>query len=149
MIRIGEQNIKNKIKIKFVSKARPKCMNHVKLCRDSVLSQIVFENKNALFSSISQRKQWQEENQIGNLDLNLDLRKSQKNKIEEFLLANENSLRRTLNLPIFSNYKEFMEREDDPEILDIDHEVLSEAANILLDLVELKNKPLFSTYSAS
>ena len=97
-----------------------------------------------LFSSISQRKQWQEENQIDNLDLNLDLRKSQKNKIEEFLLANENSLRRTLNLPIFSNYKEFMEREDDPEILDIDHEVLSEAANILLDLVELKNKPLLA-----
>jgi hypothetical protein len=37
-----------------------------------------------------------------------------------------------------------MEREDDPEILDIDHEVLSEAANILLDLVELKNKPLLA-----
>ena len=93
-------------------------------------------------SKTGQRRR--EENQIGNLDLNLDLRISQKNKIEEFLLANENSLRRTLNLPIFSNYKEFMEREDDPEILDIDHEVLSEAANILLDLVELKNKPLLA-----
>ena len=37
-----------------------------------------------------------------------------------------------------------MDRDDDPEILDIDQEVLSEAANILLDLVELKNKPLLA-----
>jgi hypothetical protein len=37
-----------------------------------------------------------------------------------------------------------MEREDDPDILDIDSEILGEAANILIDLIELKNKPLLA-----
>ena len=122
-----------------------KNFNRVSIYKSSLqeVSQVRVKDS-PLFSSIAQRKRWQEENQIDKLDLNLDSRKDQKNKIEEFLLANENSLRRTLNLPTFSNYKEFMERDDDPEILDIDQEVLSEAANILLDLVELKNKPLLA-----
>ena len=37
-----------------------------------------------------------------------------------------------------------MEREDDPEVLDVDEEVLGEAANILIDLIELKEKPLLA-----
>ena len=37
-----------------------------------------------------------------------------------------------------------MEREDDPDILDIDSEILGEAANILIDLIELKNKSLLA-----
>jgi len=68
----------------------------------------------------------------------------QKDKIEEFLLSNENSLRKTLNLPTYESYKDFVEREDDPEILDVDEEVLGEAANILIDLIELKEKPLLA-----
>ena len=65
-------------------------------------------------------------------------------KIEEFLLSNENSLRKALNLPTYESYKDFVEREDDPEILDVDEEVLGEAANILIDLIELKEKPLLA-----
>ena len=68
----------------------------------------------------------------------------QKDEIEEFLLSNENSLRKTLNLPTYESYKDFVEREDDPEILDVDEEVLGEAANILIDLIELKEKPLLA-----
>ena len=60
------------------------------------------------------------------------------------VLANENSIRRELNLPTFSSYKDFKEREEDPEILDLDNEVLNEAANILIDLVELKNRSLIA-----
>ncbi len=97
-----------------------------------------------LFTGIALRKQWQEENKIDNLNLNLNDRKTQKNKIEEFVLANENSIRRELNLPTFSSYKDFKEREEDPEILDLDNEVLNEAANILIDLVELKNRSLIA-----
>ena len=67
-----------------------------------------------------------------------------KDKIEEFLLSNENSLRKGLNLPTYESYKDFVEREDDPEILDVDEEVLGEAANILIDLIELKEKPLLA-----
>ena len=42
-------------------------------------------------------------------------------------------------------YKEFVEREDDPEILDVDSEILEEAANILIDLIEIKTKPLLAS----
>ena len=97
-----------------------------------------------LFSNIELRKKWQEENKRDNLNLNLEIRKTQKNKIEEFVLTNENSLRNRLNLPTFSSYKEFMEREDDPAMLDLDKEVMNEAANILIDLVELKGRSLIA-----
>ena len=97
-----------------------------------------------LFSNIELRKKWQEENKRDNLNLNLEIRKIQKNKIEEFVLTNENSLRNRLNLPTFSSYKEFMEREDDPAMLDLDKEVMNEAANILIDLVELKGRSLIA-----
>ena len=140
---LGESKLDRALMHDTIPSTSHKNFNRVSIFKSSLqeVSQVRVKDS-PLFSSIAQRKRWQEENQIDKLDLNLDSRKDQKNKIEEFLLANENSLRRTLNLPTFSNYKEFMERDDDPEILDIDQEVLSEAANILLDLVELKNKPL-------
>ena len=56
----------------------------------------------------------------------------------------EHTLRKALNLPTYESYKDFVEREDDPEILDVDEEVLGEAANILIDLIELKEKPLLA-----
>ena len=74
--------------------------------------------------------------------MNLDKRIEQKNSIEKFLLANENNLRGSLKLPTYESYKDFMDREDDPESLDIESEILGEAANILIDLVELKKEPL-------
>jgi len=142
---LGESKLDRALMHDTIPRTYHKNFNRVSIYKSSLqeVSQVRVKDS-PLFSSIAQRKRWQEENQIDKLDLNLDSRKDQKNKIEEFLLANENSLRRTLNLPTFSNYKEFMERDDDPEILDIDQEVLSEAANILLDLVELKNKPLLA-----
>ena len=97
-----------------------------------------------LFKSIKARKQWQSENKSEFLDLNLDKRIEQKNSIEKFLLANENNLRGSLNLPTYESYKDFMDREDDPESLDIESEILGEAANILIDLVELKKEPLMA-----
>ena len=101
-------------------------------------------NQSALFESIKFRKQWQEDNQNEFLDLNLEERIKQKNKIEEFLLSNENDLRKKLNLPTFSSYKEFMDRDDDPDQLNIESEILGEAANILIDLIEIKNEPVFA-----
>ncbi len=101
-------------------------------------------NQSALFESIKSRKQWREDNQKEFLDLNLEERIKQKNKIEEFLLSNENDLRKKLNLPTFSSYKEFMDRDDDPDQLNVESEILGEAANILIDLIEIKNEPVFA-----
>ena len=84
-------------------------------------------------------------NELDYLDLNLEARFQQKTKIEEFLLNNENKLRASLDLPTYQTYKEFVEREDDPEVLDVDSEILEEAANILIDLIEIKNKPLLAS----
>ena len=100
--------------------------------------------KSLLFGSVESKKKWQEDNQIEFLDLNLETRIEQKNKIESFLLSNENALRESLDLPTYNTYKEFMEREDDPDFLDIDEEILGEAANILLDLIEIKEKPILA-----
>jgi hypothetical protein len=91
------------------------------------------------------RKKWQKENELDFLDLNLEVRLQQKTKIEEFLLSNENKLRASLDLPTYETYKEFVERGDDPEELDVDAEILEEAANILIDLIEIKNKPLLAS----
>ena len=101
-------------------------------------------NQSALFESIKFRKQWREDNQNEFLDLNLEERIKQKNKIEEFLLSNENNLRKKLNLPTFSSYKEFMDSDDDPDQLNVESEILGEAANILIDLIEIKNEPVFA-----
>ena len=98
-----------------------------------------------LFDSLKVRKKWQKENELDFLDLNLEVRLQQKTKIEEFLLNNENALRASLDLPTYQTYKEFVEREDDPEVLDVDSEILEEAANILIDLIEIKNKPLLAS----
>ena len=91
------------------------------------------------------RKKWQKENELDFLDLNLEARLQQKTKIENFLLKNENALRASLELPTYETYKEFVEREEDPEVLDVDSEILEEAANILIDLIEIKNKPLLAS----
>ena len=116
--------------------------NFKELLKQQSLSRV---QSSALFGSIEERKKWQKENELDFLDLNLEVRLQQKTKIEEYLLNNENKLRASLDLPTFETYKEFVEREDDPEVLDVDSEILEEAANILIDLIEIKNKPLLAS----
>ena len=142
---LGESNLDRALEHDNIPKTSFKNFNRVSTflepLREKSMTRIT---KSALFDSIEAKKKWQAENEINFLDLNLKTRKKQKDKIEEFLLSNENSLRKTLNLPTFESYKDFVEREDDPEILDVDEEVLGEAANILIDLIELKEKPLLA-----
>ena len=142
---IGESKLDRALAHDSIPMASFKNFNRVSGYKD-ILKQksLIRINESPLFESIKVRKQWQEDNEIEFLDLNFKSRKIQKNKIEAFLLSNQNSLREKVNLPTYETYKEFMEREDDPDILDIDSEILGEAANILIDLIELKNKPLLA-----
>ena len=142
---IGESKLDRALAHDSIPMASFKNFNRVSSYKD-ILKQksLIRINESPLFESIRVRKQWQEDNEIEFLDLNFKSRKKQKNKIEAFLLSNQNSLREKVNLPTYETYKEFMEREDDPDILDIDSEILGEAANILIDLIELKNKPLLA-----
>ena len=142
---LGESNLDRALEHDNIPKTSFKNFNRVstflETLREKSISRIT---KSALFDSIEAKKKWQTENEINFLDLNLKTRMKQKDKIEEFLLSNENSLRKALNLPTYESYKDFVEREDDPEILDLDEEVLGEAANILIDLIELEEKPLLA-----
>ena len=142
---LGESNLDRALEHDNIPKTSFKNFNRVSTflepLREKSRTRIT---KSALFDSVEAKKKWQAENEINFLDLNLKTRMKQKDKIEEFLLSNENSLRKTLNLPTYESYKDFVEREDDPEILDVDEEVLGEAANILIDLIELKEKPLLA-----
>ncbi len=142
---LGESNLDRALEHDNIPKTSFKNFNRVSTflepLREKSMTRIT---KSALFDSVEAKKKWQAENEINFLDLNLKTRIQQKDKIEEFLLSNENSLRKALNLPTYESYKDFVEREDDPEILDVDEEVLGEAANILIDLIELKEKPLLA-----
>ena len=142
---LGESNLDRALEHDNIPKTSFKNFNRVSTflepLREKSMTRIT---KSALFDSVEAKKKWQAENEINFLDLNLKTRMKQKDKIEEFLLSNENSLRKALNLPTYKSYKDFVEREDDPEILDVDEEVLGEAANILIDLIELKEKPLLA-----
>ena len=57
----------------------------------------------------------------------------------------ENKLRSQLNLTTFENYQDFLDRDEDPKVIDIDSKVLDEASNILVDLIELKYEPLLAS----
>ena len=142
---LGESNLDRALKHDSIPRTSFKDFNRVRDYKNELKEKSLYRIQNsALFDSIEARKKWQRENEIDFLDLNLALRIKQKDEIEGFLLSNENSLRNALNLPTYATYKEFIEREDDPEMLDIDLEILGEAANILIDLIEAKNEPLFA-----
>lgn len=142
---LGESNLDRALEHDNIPKTSFKNFNRVSTFLEPLREQSMTRiTKSALFESIKAKKKWQADNEINFLDLNLKTRMKQKDKIEEFLLSSENSLRKALNLPTYESYKDFVEREDDPEILDVDEEVLGEAANILIDLIELKEKPLLA-----
>jgi len=97
------------------------------------------------FNSMKTRKEWRKVNDIEFLDLNIDERRQIKENIENFVLSEENGLRKELKLPTFESYQKFLDREEDPDVLDVEFNVLDEAANILSDLIEIKSKPLIAS----
>jgi len=100
-----------------------------------------------LFKDLQEKKQWQENNEVTYLELNYDIRFRKKTAIEDSLLDMENNLRKKLNLSTFDNYQDFLDREEDPDVLDLDSKVLDEASNILVDLIELKYESLIASNS--
>jgi len=97
------------------------------------------------FQSMDTRKEWRKANDITFLDLHIDKRKKVKEGIENFVLLEENELRQKLELPTYENYQDFLDRDEDPDLLNIDFNVLDEAANILSDLIEIKSEPLLAS----
>ena len=97
-------------------------------------------SKSIFYQNLNKRKEWRKLQQIDWLELNLNKRKAIKDKTEKELLALENSLRSQMNLKTFPTYQEFLDREDDPDKISFDKREIKETANILIDLIESKNR---------
>ncbi len=97
------------------------------------------------YKNLKRKKTWRGEQSNNWLDLNIDKRSKQKKKAEEELLSIENSLRSELGLTIYLSYQDFLEREDDPDTLNIDKKEVEETANIIIDMLEILNRPLVAS----
>ena len=106
------------------------------------ISQSVF------YQNLNQRKEWRELQEIEWLELNLEKRRAVKDRTEKELLTLENSLRSQMNLETFPTYQEFLDREDDPDKISFDKKEIKETANILIDLIESKNKTTMASLEA-
>ena len=100
-------------------------------------------SQSSIFKNLKEKKSWRaiQDNNIW-VSLNIDKRKVNKERAEQELLSLENELRREMGLETFQNYKEFVEREKDPEVIDIDEAILKESANILADFIEYSFQPV-------
>ncbi len=116
--------------------------SHLDLLKEKSHTRI---DNSLFFNSIETRKEWREANDIDFLDLHIDERRMIKENIENFVLSEENELRKKLKLPTFEDYQKFLDRDEDPDKLDVEFNVLDEAANILSDLIEIKSKPLIAS----
>tara|TARA_B100001029_G_scaffold17380_1_gene11599 strand:- start:143 stop:2197 length:2055 start_codon:yes stop_codon:yes gene_type:complete len=116
--------------------------SHIELLKKKSNERI---SNSLFFQSIESRKEWRKVNDIAFLDLHIDKRKKVKEGIENFVLLEENELRQKLELPTYKNYQDFLDRDEDPDSLNIDFNVLDEAANILSDLIEVNSEPLLAS----
>ena len=74
------------------------------------------------------------------ISINLEQRKIKKEEYENIILSMENSLREKLGLKTFVSYTEYLDREDIEE-LDIEEQVLKEAANVMADFISYSFQP--------
>ncbi|MDC0075981.1 carboxy terminal-processing peptidase [Gammaproteobacteria bacterium] len=105
-------------------------------------------SQSAFYQNLNLRKEWRELQKIDWLELNLEKRRAIKDRTEKELLALENSLRFQMNIKTFSTYQEFLDREDDPDKISFDKKEIKETANILIDLIESKNKTSIASLDA-
>ena len=143
---IGESKLDRALEHDSIPTADYRNLNRVGSYIDLLKEKSNERISNSLFfQSMDTRKEWRKANDITFLDLHIDKRKKVKEGIENFVLLEENELRRMLELPTYENYQDFLDRDEDPDSLNIDFNVLDEAANILSDLIEVNSEPLLAS----
>ena len=143
---IGESKLDRALEHDTIPTAYYRNFNRVSSHLDKLNEKSSTRIDNSLFfNSMEIRKEWRKANDITFLDLHIDERRKVKENIESFVLSQENKLRKELQLPTFQNYQEFLDRDEDPDSLDVEFNVLDEAANILSDLIEIKSGPLIAS----
>ena len=143
---------------KFGESELPKALKHDKIPTskyrnfsriEKIKAELKSLNSNRIDASIfynylEEIKTWRKSQESEWINLSLTERKEQKERIETELLALENSLRSKLNLPTFTDYQSFLERDEDPDELNIKKKEIKETANILIDIMEISKAPLIA-----
>ena len=143
---IGESKLDRALEHDNIPTAYFRNLNRVSSYIDLLKEKSNERISNSLFfQSMEIRKEWRKVNDITFLDLHIDERKKVKEGIENFVLLEENELRQKLELPTYENYQDFLDRDEDPDSLSIEFNVLDEAANILSDLIEIKSEPVLAS----
>ncbi len=104
------------------------------MSEDRIDEPLIFDHYQKLISLRDERKdqKW--------ISINLEQRKIKKEEYENIILSMENSLREKLGLKTFVSYTEYLDREDMEE-LDIEEQVLKEAANVMADFISYSFQP--------
>ena len=105
-----------------------------KMSEGRIEESLIFDHYQKLISLRDERKdqKW--------ISINLEQRKIKKEEYENIILSMENSLREKLGLKTFVSYTEYLDREDIEE-LDIEEQVLKEAANVMADFISYSFQP--------
>lgn len=143
---IGESKLDRALKHDNIPTAYYRNLHRVSSHLDLLKEKSHIRIDNSLFfNSMEARKEWREANDIDFLDLHINKRRETKENIENFVLSEENELRKELKLPTFQSYQDFLDRDEDPDTLDVEFNVLDEAARILSDLIEIKSGPVMAS----
>ena len=135
----GEENLPRALGYDAISQTKTRNFKRLDLPKEV----LAYEHKkriseSILFNHYENLKAWRSAQKEENfLDLNIDIRRTKKEKSEIELLNLENETRKKLGLSTFDTYQSFLDREEDQEEpLDIEEEILLEAANVLSDFIQ-------------
>jgi len=142
----GENKLPGALEYDSIAETRVRDFNRLNTSTSLLSSEHEIRvNDSVLFKHHKKLKAWRKAQQEEKfLELNIDNRKTEKEKKEAELLTMENDLRKEIGLNTFESYQAFLDREEIKEEPDIDEEILLEAANILSDFIEFSYKPVIS-----
>ena len=140
---VGEGLLPQALKYDQISSTRYKNFNRLgsslpllkKMSDKRIGNSLLFDHYEKLMLLREERKnqKW--------LSINLEERKAKKEEYENIILTMENELRKKLGLNTFRTYSDYLDREEDVKQLDLQEEVLNEAANVMADFIYYSFNP--------
>tara|TARA_B100000676_G_C18074835_1_gene846897 strand:- start:935 stop:2995 length:2061 start_codon:yes stop_codon:yes gene_type:complete len=140
---VGEGLLPQALKYDQISSTRYKNFNRLgsslpllkKMSDKRIRNSLLFDHYEKLMLLREERKnqKW--------LSINLEERKAKKEEYENIILTMENELRKKLGLNTFRTYSDYLDREEDIKQLDLQEEVLNEAANVMADFIYYSFNP--------
>ena len=148
---IGESKLLRALNYDKVTKVRFKNFDRIGSSKEALIKR----NKkrimlSPIFKSLEKKKELMEEQEKDLwLQLDIETRGKKKNDLENRFLVLENNLREELGLETYLTYQDFLDREEDPEDLNVESEILLESAHILSDYIEQSYNPIIAALESS